>query len=166
MPLAAGCGSEGHGETQGSTVRASTTMIVRPALTRPEFVSEVNDICRRRWRFVLNAVKQTAVMWLRNHPKVGVEQNFARALHISYFVSIDFHIFDPIQRLGAPPGQKEAIERVIGTMQEAVERGERTGGISSAAQLTTLFADYNRKARHYGIDRCLVAGPRLPRPVT
>jgi hypothetical protein len=163
----AGCGNADSGASDGQghafSVRADTTVAVAPALTKPEFLARVNDLCRRRWRPVLNAVEQTANIWARKHPRVSEQRNFTRAVRLSYFASIDFLIFDHILPIGAPPGERRSIEDVVGTMQEAVERGERQVEITAPGQLETLFAPYNRKAQRYGIGRCLVTGPHLPR---
>ena len=70
---------------------------------------------------------------------------------------IDFHIFDSIRILGAPQGEEREIEEIIGPMQSAVERGQKKlVPVSSVAQVSTLFGEYNRRARQYGLDDCLV----------
>jgi hypothetical protein len=166
--IAIGCGGSAGGDPSKSShefsVRADTTMAPVASLTKAKFLAHINSLCRRKWRFVLNAVRETAVVWARKHPKVTPEDNFIRAVHQSYFASIDFLIFDWIHHLGAPPGQTRQIEDVIGTMQEAVELGQREVRVATVAQLEALFADYNRKARQYGLEECLVRGGHLPHP--
>ena len=154
-----------NGGHQSST-RAETTATTTKSVTKtnPKFLAQANSLCRRKWRFVLNAVRQTAVLWAKQYPRVDERQNFLRAVHLSYFASINYVVFDWIRRLGAPPGQAQAVEDVIETMQEAVERGERGVPVTSVAQVKGLFADYNRKASRYGLDKCLVAGGHLPHP--
>lgn len=167
--IAMGCGGSAGGDTSGSdgkefSVRADTTMTTVDSLTKAKFLAHINSLCRRKWRFVLNAVKQTGVLWIKQHPRVSQRQNYKRSLHVSYFASIDFLIFDWIRHFGSPPGEKRAVERVIGAMQEAVERGQRGKRITTVAELQALFADYNRKARSYGLSECLVGGAHLPHP--
>jgi hypothetical protein len=166
--MAPGCGGSGGGDPSSSggkefSVEADTTMTTARSLTRPKFVAHVNSLCRRKWKFILNAVRQTSAITGKLHPQTSGMQRYLRGIRLSYFASLDFHLFDEIHRLGAPPGETRAVENLIGTMQEGVERGERMR-ISSRAQLEPLFADYNRVARGYGLDECLIAGAHIPRP--
>jgi hypothetical protein len=165
--LAAGCGGSADGDTGGGgtgfTVQADTNVTTAPSMTRAGFVVHVNDLCRRKWPFVINAVRQTRNFTRKLHPQTTELQQYMRGVHESYFAAIDFHIFDMIYRMGAPPGEKEAVENLIGTMQEGVERGQQMQ-ISTPAQVEALFTRYNRVAREYGLDECLVEGSHLPYP--
>lgn len=161
-----GCGGSGGDdstpEDRDIALRADTTMTTKPSLTKAKFLAHVNDLCRRKWRFILRAYRQTAVVTARLHPQTTELQQYTRGVRFSYFPSIDFHIFDEVQRLGAPPGENHAIEDVIGTMQVSVERGERMR-MTSPAQVEALFDGYNRRASRYGLSACLVSGAHLPR---
>lgn len=164
--LAVGCGGGTGGDTSAGgdhkfPVNADTTVTPVQALSKAKFVAHVNDLCRRKWPFVLNAVRQTRNFTRKLYPQTSPLQRYIRGVHVSYFAAIDYHIFDEIHRLGAPPGETQAVEDVIGSMQEGVERGQQTR-VTSPAQVKALFVDYNRIARRYGLDQCLVEGAHLP----
>ncbi len=166
VALAMGCGGADDSPT-GSEGRefqvtgADTTVTPVESLTKAEFLAHVNDLCKRKWPFILNAARQTANFTRQLHPDTSELQQYRRGVRISYYPAIDYHLYDEIQRLGGPPGETQTIEEVLGSMQEAVERGQRTV-TSSAAQIERLFAIYNPIARKYGLDECLFQGRHLP----
>jgi hypothetical protein len=167
--VAVGCGGasddpSGSGASKSPVSVAS--MYIARTVTKPEFVAHANSICRRRWRFVHNSVRQTRVLWARQHPQVSAQDNYVRSVRLSYFAAINFLIFNEIRRYGSPPGQARAIGEVIGAVHVASLRGEHGKPLTSVAELKRLFADYNRKARAYGLDQCLAVGSHLPHPET
>lgn len=171
MAMAAGCGGGARGDPQGSgnsdvSAKAGATVTTVSSLTKRKFVARANSLCHRRWRLVLNAVRQTRVLWGKQHPRVSTQRNFVRSVRLSYFASINFLIFDEIRRWGAPPGEEQTVEGVIGKMEEVIARGERRLPTTSVARLKAMFAGYNRLASSYGLDKCLVAGSHLPHPET
>ena len=166
--VAAGCGSSASEDASGSgeaafEVRADTTMATADSLTKQKFLTHVNSLCERKWLPILKAVKQTARVRLKS-PRATQRQRFIVGVKLSYFASLDFHLFDEIHRLGAPPGERRTVERLIGAMQEGVERGERQVTATSPSQIEAVFTRYNRLARNYGLHDCLVAGAHLPHP--
>jgi hypothetical protein len=161
---AAGCGGEspGGGTSGGSSfvVRASTTVTTGAASTRAHFVARVNQICRKKWRVILENFSQYS-SW--QGPELTERQLYADSIRESYLAGVDFHIFDSIFKMGAPKGQERAVEEVIGAMQAAVETGQRVVAVDNAAKLEALFGDYNAAAREYGFVDCLVESPHLPK---
>lgn len=158
--LLAGCGGDAGGN--GYQVRASTTMtIADPPLTKPQFVARVNAICREAWRTVWD---NWEVYTSAQEPQLGEKERFAEAVRLSLLAGIDFHIFDNILDLGAPPGEQRRIEAIVGPFQEAVELGwaDRWRAYS-VAEVPPQFSQYNRLARRYGLDDCLVDGAHLRR---
>jgi hypothetical protein len=168
--LAVSCGGADDSAT-GSDGRefqvtgADTTVTPVNSLTKAKFLAHANDLCRRKWPFILNAARQTANFTRKLHPETSELEQYRRGVRISYYPAIDFHLYDEIQRLGGPPGETQTIEEVLGSMQEAVERGQRMV-TSSPAQVEKLFSVYNQIARHYGLDECLFEGGHLPYPGT
>jgi hypothetical protein len=167
--IAVGCGGGGEDPAatgaHESSVQPAEIFTV-PWLTKQKVVAHANDLCRQRWRFVRNSVRQTRVLWARQHPQVSAHDNYLRSVRLSYFAAINFLIFNEIRRFGSPPGQEQAIGEVIGAVHEASVQGEQGKPITSVAQLKALFAEYNRVARRYGLEECLVAGAHLPHPET
>lgn len=164
--LAVGCGGTDDSAT-GSEGRefqvtgADTTVTPVNSLTKAKFLAHVNDLCKRKWPFILNAARQTANFTRQLHPETSEMEQYRRGVRISYYPAIDYHLYDEIQRLGGPPGETQTIEEVLGSMQEAVERGQRIV-TSSPAQVEKLFAVYNQIARDYGLNECLFTGAHLP----
>jgi hypothetical protein len=76
--------------------------------------------------------------------------------HFSTIID-NFHIFDNFRILGAPAGEQRAIEEIIGPFQAAVELGwKERWRAYSIADIPPQFEIYNRRARRYGLDDCLV----------
>jgi hypothetical protein len=161
---AAGCGGSAGDDASGSpanefTVRADTTVSANKSLTKAALIERVNEICQNRWPKILSNFSKYS-SW--QNPPISKADLFARSVRLSYTAGVDLHIFDRIYYLGAPPSQRQAVEAVIGALQEAVERGQRVVRVTNRGQLEALFADYNAKASRYGFDECLVKGSHLP----
>jgi hypothetical protein len=160
----AACG--GSSDVAGKTAydaEADTTMTTSsPPLTKARFTQQINKRCRRVWIAILN---NWAIYTRTQDAKLGEKARFAQAVQYSLLAGIDFHIFDGIYRLGAPPGDERTIERIIGPMQEAVELGWKGKWVaSSAAQVAEHFRLFNERARQYGLDDCVATDSRL-RPI-
>lgn len=159
-----GCGSQEQdssdtGAGSGFTVQASTTMLTA-ALSRSQFIARVNRICREGWPVIVENLSQYSAT---QDPTESRKARLADAVRVSITASIDIRIFDSIRLVGAPKGQERKIEKIIGSMQEAVERAQRVRPIYSYAELTALFSDYNRRARGYGLHECVVDKAHIER---
>jgi hypothetical protein len=160
-----GCGGNGSSGTdaRGFSVRADTTMTTAASLTRARFVMRINRTCRRTWPAIL---ENFAAYGGRLAPELSGGRRYAKAIRLSFTAGLDFYVFDAIYNLGAPPGEEKRVEEMIGTMQESVERTQRgLRPVRSPEQLEAHFAAYNRLAREYGLDDCLVADMHLPAPL-
>jgi hypothetical protein len=158
----AGCGGDSGGASaeggHAYSVEADTT-VTTANIAKARFIPRVNKICRQAWVVILSNFTEYSET---QDPKLSKRARFAEAVQLSLMAGIDFHIFDLIYRLGAPPGEERETEKIIGSMQSAVEQGEkRLVPISSVAQVAALFGDYNQRARRYGLDDCLVDNARL-----
>lgn len=154
----AGCGGSSDAG-QPYVVQADTTVTVA-SIPEAQLVPRINSICRQGWVTILDNFAK----YSRWHENDGgsASARFAEAVRLSLLAGIDFHIFDEIHDLGAPQSERREIESIIGTMQSAVERGQKNlAPVSSVAQVSRLFADYNRRARRYGLGDCLVDEARL-----
>lgn len=160
VAIAAACGCGGS-EAKTYSVRASTTMAAVP-IDKAQFLGRVNGICRRAW----GEVEENFAQYKRTRARTSsTTVSFAEAVKTSLLSSIDFHIFDAIRLLGAPSGELEAVEEIIGPMQFAVESGqeEEPASMHSVAQVSRLFGDYNQRAREYGLANCVVSPEHLSR---
>lgn len=164
--LGTGCGSSAGGDPPGGghgfSVEADTTVATTPTLTKAKFIAHVNSLCRRKWPFVLHAFREYRGDLRWKAPRLNDKQRWVKSTRLAYFPSIGYHIYDWVIRLGAPPGEKRAIEEVVGSMREGMERGQRLRPVTDQAQVRALFDRYNRIARGYGLDECLVNGKHLP----
>lgn len=159
-----GDGSSAKSRVSVTTPRVSVT--TSKSMTKPRYVAYVNAFCRRKWRFIMNAVKMTRVLWEKQYPGVNDRKNFIRAVRLSFFSSLNFLIFDRVRNLGAPPGEKRAVEELLGAMREATDRGSGPPSFTTVPQVKALFTRYNREARRYGLNQCRVEGAHLPYPET
>jgi hypothetical protein len=146
-----GCG--GSGNTARTYSVYASTVVTTTDIPEERFVPRINKTCRRGWvRALENFAEYRA--GLARDPS---ESERLGAVRIVLLTEIDIQIFDEIQRTGAPRGEEDELEEIIGPLQSAVERGQkRLAPISSVPQLLELFAEYNQRARRYGLDDCLV----------
>lgn len=157
VAVAAGCG--GDSSAEGPVLGADTTMKTVDSLTRAGFVAHVNGLCRKAWLIL----RQNFVEYSGTLPRrMPLAHRYANAVRLSYLAGVDFHIFDMIYRLGAPPGEEGEAEELIGILQIGVERGLHGPRLHSKAEVARLFARFNPIARRYGLDECVAAGGRLP----
>jgi hypothetical protein len=163
--IALGCGGASGDDAGSSSAKPRVAVARTSPMSKPRFVTFVNELCRQKWRFVMNAVRQTRVLWEKQYPQTNDRKNFIRAVRLSFFSSLNFLIFDQISALGAPPGGRRALEELLGAVREASHRG--SGGpvsFSTVPEVKALFTRYNAEARRFGLKQCLVAGAHLPRP--
>jgi hypothetical protein len=161
--VVAGCGGGGDDASAGDedhtySVEASTTMTTAD-IGKAQFIARVNKICRKAWATILDNFAEYSST---QDPKLSERERLTEAIQVSVLAGIDFHIFDNIRYLGAPRGEETEVEEMIGPFQSAVERGQKQlVRVSSVAQLSELFKDYNQRARRYGLDDCLVDNGHL-----
>ncbi|HEU5141560.1 MAG TPA: hypothetical protein VFU04_00215 [Solirubrobacterales bacterium] len=151
-----GCGDDDGGdagEAQAYQPEASTTMTTA-SLTNAQFVNRLNKICRRAWTTVVgNWHEYTGTL----DQKLSKAKRFEEAVPLSLLAGLDFHIFDNVRRLGAPPGRATAIEEMIGPFQVAVELGWKNRWTArSIEEIPPHFEEYNAHARRHGLDDCVV----------
>ncbi len=160
---AGGCGAEDESAPGSSaTTLSSTPVRAAPGLTKHEFLAHVNDLCQRKWHFILHAFREYRGDLGSTEPALSNRQRYAKAARLAYLPSLNFHIFDHVRSLGAPPGEEVEVEEVITKMQYAIRRGGQMQPATHRAQFETLFADYNHAAGAYGLDECLATWQRLP----
>ncbi len=153
-----GCGGANSGTGQASSTKADGAQTTA-SMTKAQFTAHFNDVCRHAWGEIL---KNAAEYSKWQSPHLSEKKNFARTVRYSFMAGFDFHIFNEIHALGAPQQQEHRGTTLIFTMKEAVEKAIHRLWLSTPARLAALFADYNRAARRYGLDDCLVAGSHLP----
>jgi hypothetical protein len=136
------------------------TTVAPASFPEAQLVPRINGICRKAWPIIIdNFTEYRSWQGQKESPKL-----FTKVARLSLMAGIDFHIFDYVYNLGAPPSEQRKIEEIIGTMQSAVERGQKgLAPVSTVAQVDKLFSDYNRMAQRYGLGECLVDKARLGR---
>lgn len=153
----AGCGGEGSSGATGSdpgtyVVEAGTT-VYATSMTKARYVKYINGVCREAWGRILEFFDD----YMASHPEMSERRRFAEAVRIPVLSSITFLIFDDMHMLGSPRGEEREIEEIIGPLQASVELGQkRRPPLYSVAEITEHFTEYNRRARRYGLDDCLV----------
>jgi len=137
-------------------------MQVKPKLSRAKFIAKAESICREAWPAIR---KDYGIYGRTEESGLSKKRRTAEAMRVTLMASIDLHIFDQIHTLGSPQGQKIAAERLIGAMQEAVERGQRLDPLYSVAEVVELYGPFNKRAAAYGLHDCLVNSTHLRIPV-
>jgi len=152
--IVAGCGG-GSSDADGQTYSVEANTTIFPGdLTKAKFIPRVNKICRQAWVTVLGNWDEYSST---QDSRLSEKARFADAVQLSLMAGIEFHIFDNIYQTGEPQGGGHDVERMIGTLQSAIERGQKKlAPIGSVAQITELFGDYNQLASRYGLSDCLV----------
>jgi hypothetical protein len=157
LVISGGCGDSETTSRKTYPVSASTT-VTTGSLSKAQFVARSNRICRNTWRRI---DRRIAGFQARRQGKADQATLFAQATHSYILPGIQVAIFDDLHLLGAPEGESGEIERTIGSLQAGIDRSQKRR-ITSVPALETEFADFNRFAAWYGLDRCLVTGSQLP----
>ena len=156
--ILAGCGGD-----SGFAVQGDTTVTPRASLTKAEFIRRADNLCMRNWHLVVADFLEYRDGLRTSEPQLTAEQRLVKAIRSAYFEAIDPRIVTELQAIGAPAGEAKAVEELIGSMQEAIERGERGEPVTTRPGVMALFAGYNRKAERYGIPQCRMSRLALPR---
>jgi hypothetical protein len=149
--------------TRAYPARASTIATVSAGITKAQFVARANQICRRGWRKVLQNFSEFS-SW-QSH-KLSREELFEKSVRLSFLPGLNFLVFDDLHGLPVPASQKSRAEEVVSEMLVANERGQEVVDVSTPAELSALFAGYNRTARQYGLESCLVNSARLAKALS
>jgi hypothetical protein len=145
--FALGCGGT---DRQERTTRAATT-VSTGKLDKAHYLARVNNYCRHSWEDIL---ARYAAFSAEHGSRTLTASAFADASKSFLLPGIQFQ-FDEMRMFGGPEGYEEQVEKVAGTMQLAIERGE-TQRITSPVQLAALFGPYNRLAYQFGFNNCIV----------
>jgi hypothetical protein len=122
------------------------------SLTKSEYLARANKICRVS---TADMVKQFARYRRQQGSNQSQSEQFAYMARNVFLPHIQFW-FDDITYLGAPRGgNKSQLEIVLQELQVAVHVGEAQS-ITSARQLVDVLSTFNRAARRYGLDGCLL----------
>jgi hypothetical protein len=157
--LAAGCGS-----SSAVTVQADTTVSPNASLTKAKFIDLANQICMSSWHILVYAHRDEMDRLYKADPDLSDEELFAQATQSAYLPEMESNVVAGIRELGAPPGETQAVEEVIGSMQEAIERGLNGESVNSRPEIKALFGDYRRHAERYGLGECRMENITLPHP--
>lgn len=90
----------------------------------------------------------------RERPHEPEEPFFANAVQSYVLPAFQFQ-FDELRMFGAPAGDEDQVEEMVGIMQYGIESAERQR-ISSPAELSRHFAEYDELGREYGVTACLM----------
>ena len=155
--LAVGCGGDDQ-STEASdhaptpATKAVTTVTTGP-LDKAQYIAHVNNYCRNSWTLIRQRVAAYEEE-LGSH--ISKEKAFTESIWRNILPGIQFQ-FDQMHEVlgGVPAGDERQVEEMIGTMQVAIETGEKRRP-ASPGQLTSLFATYNKRAEQYGVSDCVV----------
>jgi hypothetical protein len=167
--IAAGCGagaaSPNGGDSSAGAIgqtSAQKAEVTTPAtsMTKTRYVAWLNHVCRRSWPAILHNATE---YWRQQKPNLSRKARFEQTVRFSYMAGFDYYVFSKVNAWGPPGEHRHGGKRMINAMKKAVEDGLHRVWIGSPKELAAVFADYNRIARQYGVDRCLVAGAHVPR---
>lgn len=163
-----GCGGDSAtpatGGGQAYDPEAATITVASPPLTKAQFIDRANEICRAAWPEVTEY--WTGFVEWQSPKKSWAEKSgkerFDMAVYYSLLTGADFYLYDKIVELGAPAGEEEEIEAIIGPFYDIVELGRKKRWHAySVAEVTDRFRPYNERAKQYGLDDCPVEADHL-----
>jgi hypothetical protein len=121
-----------------------------------EVLARADNMCTNRQTLIRNRF----IAYKAEHPGASRAKLISGASYSLILPGIQF-MFDDLHIMGAPEGDEEQIEGIIGTMQYAIETGQKRYP-RSARQLGHLFRNFNRLAVAYGFDQCTVDRAHYP----
>jgi hypothetical protein len=154
--IVAGCGSGGGGgsnEANESSAPSEPSVVIPwgpRSFGKNEYIKRANRVCQESRTFIPTSYEGR----FRN---VNSGKLYAEATTGIFLPQIQVW-FDDISYLGAPPHDKPQIEDLLTTMQLAIYDSEKQP-ILSSRELSDRFAEYNRLAHAYRLNRCLVENP-------
>lgn len=146
---APGCGG-GGGDTSSQAQPAKQKVVIpwgSGSVSKAEYVKRASGVCEKSWKGMLESFQQ-------RYQSVTHGEKFAEASQNIFLTGMQFW-FDDISYIGAPKGEKDRIEALLTALQLAVFQGEEEH-IVSTGQFSATFAEFNRLARQYGLNSCLV----------
>lgn len=177
--LLSGCGNSGGdatGEKPTSTtaeVPVDTTREV-PArvilktthLDKAEYIRRANLQCDSVWHNMLRSFAEiypsvAHAFQKESNPTPKAEKGFEIAAQETLLPYLQEE-FDNVQYLGAPEDEDEPVTTVLRALQNAVYDGQEQT-VSTPDQLAAVFANFNQRAREYGIKHCLTQASRFER---
>ncbi|HET9162456.1 MAG TPA: hypothetical protein VFN89_03290 [Solirubrobacterales bacterium] len=148
----------GHGFTPNPR---TAVFAASPPMSKPKFLAYINGVCRKAW---VELAENWQIYLHTSSQKLNRQTRYAEAVQHSLLGGIVFHIFDDIQMLGSPRGDERAVEEIIGPLLIPAKAGESgKWRARSAAEVTSHFTVYNRRADRYGLRDCLVNRAHLRR---
>jgi hypothetical protein len=151
----AGCGGDSGSASADLpghvySVEANTT-VTTGSLSKAEFFARATATCIHRQTIVLNRFKSYRDEHRRD---MSPSELIAKASQMYLLPGIQFQ-FDELRLMGAPEGDKDQVEEMLGAFQFAIEKGQRSH-IGSAEEFGKLFRVHNELAVAYGLGHCAV----------
>ena len=139
---AAGCGDD---DDSGSGTTTTT------ALTKSEFVSEANRICKQQDRKIERASQQ----FFADAPKdqEPPPQEVAQFGKKTVFPAIQDEI-DRIEALGAPEGDEEEVKKMLDAAKSGLASLEAQPDQLEKGGAASAFEGFQKLASAYGLDEC------------
>jgi hypothetical protein len=156
-----GCG-ENSGDDPPAAAAVEQRELVRaaraieaadPPLSRAQFVTRVNKLCRLAWPEIR---RRLAVYRSTQDPELSAQRRFEQGVARSLLPEIKSRIFDPMLALGTPTMGRSELEEIMRWLGEAIEIGQGEFAINSPFLVWDLFDMFNPLARQYGLGNCLV----------
>lgn len=131
-------------------MQADTT-VTTGSMSKAEFFARATATCIHRQTIVLNRFKTFRDEHRRD---MSPSELIARVSQKYLLPGIQFQ-FDELRLMGAPEGDEDQVEEMLGAFQFAIEKGERSH-IDSADEFGNLFRVHNELAVAYGLGQCAV----------
>jgi hypothetical protein len=138
----AGCGSGGD-----SSASSVPTTVTTSSLGKAAFVKRANAICTQ------GTEKVEATAAKASSSKGQSSEASAEAFGLAFLSMVDRATAE-IRELGAPQGDEEEVEAILGAMQEAAGSAKEKSD-TSIEGLARRFRGSDKLASSYGIDGCV-----------
>jgi hypothetical protein len=132
------------------SVQADTT-VTTGSMSKAEFFARATATCLHRQTIVLNRFKRYRD---EHRQDMSPSELIAKVSQEYLLPGIQFQ-FDELRLMGAPEGDEDQVEEMLGAFQFAIEKGQRSR-IDSADEFGDLFRVHNELAIAYGLSHCAV----------
>jgi hypothetical protein len=145
--VAAGCGGDDDDDTAATTTTAATGAAGGEPLSKQQFISEANAICKQGNKEIDQAARE---VFDRGNPPSQEEQE--QFITEQALPNTQAQI-DGIRALTPPEGDEEQITTILDEAQQVVDELEQDpSSLTEGGQ--DPFADVNKQLREYGITAC------------
>jgi hypothetical protein len=152
VAMIAGCGGDDSTASNSQSTSDAVVAVTTSSLSKPEFIKKASAACREEKKGLVGE----ASAYLNKHSSTGLPNGTVIA-HMAQAVlvpTIEAEMV-AIRKLGAPAGDEEQVETMLGAQQKALDEVAELKEAKSLEAVLAKFADAAKQLEAYGFTACV-----------